>query len=677
MLQRVKEVQESDLRMDGALARNIQRVIAVTQADIDAAAAQGKAWLVKPVVKVSDPLDNLRGGTQLVIKQNSILPGQNVMRVMYIGGQAVVVGPGTSPLSLPDATDNDILSLIAFGGTEQTDAQLPRDYVRLSFVYMLGDSYVLSNLVPTPDCKIEMDFQTLTIASGARTYLGCRDTSGSNDGLRVAHISSGIFRIYGFGTYADSATAVQANTRYKFVWNNKQATITTGGTTVFDNTFAAEGTNQTAVAINGWNTAGTVDVNTEGMYFYSLKMWDNQGNLIAHYIPALHSGAVCLYDTVSGQEILPTTGTFAGGPAWTPAPTPTEPIPLVSNNGVLKVRHQSGLPLGYTRLDYLQSDGASYLVVPYIVNNKTVFYARYNEIQNGPQTANAIFGVTDSPDVSRANNGILRLTGVSFNRMGWGDSTTGSIINTESAPKVFDTWYEVLYDQNKLYQDGTLYATSATDPNTVWSANYGLGIFARNSSSVTMFAVVKISSVWAKENSEYKINLVPAKRNSDNVLGMYDLVSGQFFTNQGTGDFVAGNTVSDPVEIYTDGLQETIAIKDDQSATVSTAVAEMLLKIDSTYTDQQEIIDGTVTRKIGIKVLDGTEDGWSKTNNSFGNTALFADKKREKSTLFCSHFQYNDGSTTAILNGCVGCASTSTNTYFRDDDLSTVEDWQQ
>lgn len=56
MLQRVKEVQESDLRMDGALARNIQRVIAVTQADIDAAAAQGKAWVVKPVVKVSDPV---------------------------------------------------------------------------------------------------------------------------------------------------------------------------------------------------------------------------------------------------------------------------------------------------------------------------------------------------------------------------------------------------------------------------------------------------------------------------------------------------------------------------------------------------------------------------------------------------------------------------------------------
>lgn len=129
MLQRVKEVQESDLRMDGALARNIQRVIAVTQADIDAAAAQGKAWVVKPVVKVSDPIDNLRGGTQLVIKQNSILPGQNVMRVMYVGGTAVVVGPDVPPLSLPDATANDLLSLTAFGGTNQASTPAPADPV--------------------------------------------------------------------------------------------------------------------------------------------------------------------------------------------------------------------------------------------------------------------------------------------------------------------------------------------------------------------------------------------------------------------------------------------------------------------------------------------------------------------------------------------------------------------
>jgi hypothetical protein len=40
-------------------------------------------------------------------------------------------------------------------------------------------------------------------------------------------------------------------------------------------------------------------------------------------------------------------------------------------------------------------------------------------------------------------------------------------------------------------------------------------------------------------------NLVPAK-NLSGVVGMYDLVSGQFFTNQGTGTFTAGPVVLNP-----------------------------------------------------------------------------------------------------------------------------------
>ena len=35
-------------------------------------------------------------------------------------------------------------------------------------------------------------------------------------------------------------------------------------------------------------------------------------------------------------------------------------------------------------------------------------------------------------------------------------------------------------------------------------------------------------------------NLIPAKRNSDNAVGMWDTVSKTFFENAGTGDFGAG-----------------------------------------------------------------------------------------------------------------------------------------
>lgn len=124
--------------------------------------------------------------------------------------------------------------------------------------------------------------------------------------------------------------------------------------------------------------------------------------------------------------------------------------------------------------------------------------------------------------------------------------------------------------------------------------------------------------------------------------------------------------------IFTDGTVETVKI----NTTGDTATAEMLLSVGD-YTDTQEVLSGVVTRNLGIKVLDGTEDGWTKANNSFSNSTLFANKKVEKSQLFCSHFQYDSGSTTNILDMCIGCAATSANTYFRYNTLSTVENWTQ
>ena len=67
-------------------------------------------------------------------------------------------------------------------------------------------------------------------------------------------------------------------------------------------------------------------------------------------------------------------------------------------------------------------------------------------------------------------------------------------------------------------------------------------------------------------------------------------------------------------QIYTDGTTETITDSLDNTAT-----AEMLLGIGD-YVDTQEIISGSVTHKVGIKVLDGTES-WTKV--SAGGTQRF------------------------------------------------------
>ena len=42
------------------------------------------------------------------------------------------------------------------------------------------------------------------------------------------------------------------------------------------------------------------------------------------------------------------------------------------------------------------------------------------------------------------------------------------------------------------------------------------------------------------EGNEIIADLIPVMRNSDSKVGMRDTVTGQFFTNAGTGEFIAG-----------------------------------------------------------------------------------------------------------------------------------------
>ena len=63
-------------------------------------------------------------------------------------------------------------------------------------------------------------------------------------------------------------------------------------------------------------------------------------------------------------------------------------------------------------------------------------------------------------------------------------------------------------------------------------------------------------------------------------------------------------------QIYTDGTVE--AVKDSLN---NTATCSNLFAVGD-YKDTQEVLSGAITRRIGIKVLDGTETGWTKLSGA-------------------------------------------------------------
>lgn len=742
MAQRIKTVQESDLRMLGDLARSIQRVLPVTQADIDAAAALGKGWVVWKVFEVSDPLDNLRGGTQLVIRQNSIQPGQSVQRVLIVsgpGGQTVVIR-GSDYIVLPDAIANSLSYVKAFGGTEQRN--LPDNYIERQFIYMMDGSYIkVEDLPISAGYRVEFDFQTLTLPSSLCNYIGGRATGVSaGGGFRLAKLAvnssyNNNVVLYGFesGTEYYAPEQFQANTRYKYTYNNGVCTLESGGSVISTKTFTVTDNTSTDWGINAYNGT-TWQTASSGIYVYSLKVWNDQGELVMDLVPAVQRGTVPVvgfYDTVSGTFKTATAGTFAaGGEA---VPTPDAPMDIVSNNGVLKARHQSGLPLGYTLLEYIESTGTQYIDTGIVGESNWEVSAQGTQTYSGTQI---LIGGSNSSGRwlgTRSADDCWGITGVS----------SGIPYSTKIVAEI-------------NFTDST--NTTVINGNTITTSTTGtLGNYLLfnqyNQGALSYPFYGKVFYAKAYQNNTLVRDLVPCK-NASNVVGLYDRVNGVFYTDTG---LVAGTAVSDPVEIYTDGTVETINVHgknlfdvtDDSpnkfwsvegqetesmaggvyfvhsgfipcqpntSYTISgkriadgisyvyscaffdknkqfierqsgspsvvqnenyvktfvspvnasymsfnhfandenvqiekgstateyqpyydggTATAEMLLKVGD-YQDVQSIIDGVVTRNVGVKVLDGTETGFEYSASRF--SFLLDDTFALPNTCICTHY---------------------------------------
>ena len=739
MLQRVKEVQESDLRMNGALARNIQRVLAVTQAQIDAAAAQGQSWFVKPVVKVSDPLDNLRGGTQLVIKQNSILPGQNVMRVIYRGGQAVVVGPGVAPLSLPDAAAEDIMSLIAFGGTEQRN--IPQPYTQVNYVTNTAQTAVDTGIMIDFAKNYEFEVECRAVSGSWYILQSRASASGNVTGIHGETSGSTIKLVVGNVTVCTSAiTRTVGNKLYvKATLNNGTATLYVKDETANteDTQTGSYGTTQpnpTAAVYLLGNAGGQyVDVNSD---IYMARIKEND-TVVMDYVPARQVATAGFYDTVSGTFKTAETPANLSADGNT-VPAPDAPMNIVSNNGVLKA---------YTQLfvNGNLANGTTNWLIETLTYTDTADYAQFYNARG----SSVYLRCTPPTRIAGHKYAYLLKAKNSGGTTPWGARNgvqLGLLTTTETAMAGIDTfpsggsgspWLNIpanttiyvnkssgfrLYDLTALGLDNTIttaeqaiayFGDTYTEPGEIYTDGtvetinvHGKNLFDK--SDVIIGKILNDSGSIVNENNGFYSANIPVSPNttytvSQNSTGSgiylrvleYNNVDAMVKLNKGTTAGVQNETFTTSATtkyVIISGInagRDTLQLELGSTATEyapyyngGTATAEMLLKVGN-YQDQQEIIGGTVTRKVGVKVLDGTE-GWVKQDASSG--VPFATFNLTLSTTAagglsnvprCSHFgsATNTGRSSIPDNGVgVTANPTYTTMWFRCDSITTTND---
>ena len=627
-----------------------------------------------------------------------VMLGKKISHITII---TVTVGPAVSPLLLPDAIADSLTYVKAYGGTEQRD--IPDDYLQRQFIYMMNGSYLLTDLVPTYDCKVEMDFTIKNIPASACTFLGGRPGE-TPTGFVFIKSGSGDFAVDAFGDarYSSGITPT-VDTRYKFTYANQTATLTSGGSTVFTHAFTGTDATDVVLCIDAINQNGTITSTQLGIYLYSFKMWNGNGELVANYVPAVQKGTVPVvgfYDTVSKTFKTATAGTFAaGGEA---VPTPDYPMDIVCNNGVLKVSPNL-LDMSPENIEvgkYINNSGG--------ISNSSANFYNTKFISVAPNTT---YTWSTSKSVRYisfmeydSNKGFIQRNLIT-NAGNLGQFTTGAdtrYILVGSNPNASDiTLEEILainwqfelgstatpYMPYGIYTDGTV-ETIGAYKNYVDEFIERKFIRAGNISESQPLGSEKTDNNWCcttyiavEPNTEY--TTVAPSYQSATGAGLV------FF-----GDTTVESAISGVTTQRQGGAVYTFTTPEDchylrfcyprgtglpaymyKNSEFQTATCEPLLAVGD-YVDVQSILDGVVTRNVGVKVFDGTEnwlDAASSTTNRYRVQIADTVGGVSRSAVLSTHFEF------ASTGQPVGGAFLSAKYLYLipDQTITTVNDFKQ
>ena len=240
------------------------------------------------------------------------------------------------------------------------------------------------------------------------------------------------------------------------------------------------------------------------------------------------------------------------------------------------------LPAGYTELEYIESTGTQYIDtgVPLDAADKMtgkIAFTRLNSLSY-------IAGARGSN--SKAIGYILYASlhqGLTIYNSAWPEQ--GINISADEIVE-FET-----------VMGTTAQSFSVNGRSVISSDAVNISSFL-NTNTITLFGLrteymssAKIYSIKIYRDSTLKRDFVPAK-NSSGVIGMYDTVNNEFYTNQGTGEFTAG-----PV----------VGIRIATTAYNSARFSPVMTELNDTIATIRSVVTNTINQTKAIADLQATK----------------------------------------------------------------------
>lgn len=255
------------------------------------------------------------------------------------------------------------------------------------------------------------------------------------------------------------------------------------------------------------NNGGPQDGSKSHVKLYSLKIYDENDNLVRDFTPVLYSDGVAgLWENVESRPYY--------------------------NQGTGEFLYPEANTNDYDVLDYIESSGTQYLDIGFYANNNTRVEAEAMPTNiSGGEGWQALFssktGYHNKEYVVQVDKSAAKW----YTAFGGTSSSFTAVTNN----------YNYYIDKNKNVT--TINGATNTLTNSTFTATQPMYIFTDNESGPTHYFRGRLFWLKVYDDGTLIRHLVPAKRKSDDEICMYDLVNNQFYTNAGTGVFTGGDVV--------------------------------------------------------------------------------------------------------------------------------------
>ena len=200
--------------------------------------------------------------------------------------------------------------------------------------------------------------------------------------------------------------------------------------------------------------------------------------------------------------------------------------------------YSSVLPSEYQEVEYIKSTGTQYIdtgVIPTI--DTTV------EIELMSDTDNVFpYGSRTSSTTNDKHCVLLNLRSLNVYALMGNSSADASFFKQYLNPCKIKNGKDGFYINGDLARDYGDITFSASSLNL-----YLFALNSPNEAYATRAFVGNIYSCKIYEGNNIIRDYIPCYRKADNVIGLYDLANGVFYTNSGTGTFLKGNDADSPI----------------------------------------------------------------------------------------------------------------------------------